>query len=747
MKYTLEKLKKPFSKNNEKKYLLSGGTFLFLAFNLLLVCGFCKFSFYVLKNHRSAVERDSLIKTYVDVQPQSTKRHTVPAYFSLSEQNKEIPSPFFVKRSTEKAGLIHQVALNDNIPSPAFERTKSVSIPAVEKSPVRPPVIRPAVRETPDRPESEKQDDIISKESPSSPAVSLDDLMASGLELLNQSEKAVIIASEQFLNEDVLPEKTASSTKTETAQVATKPFQKVSDKKEEIKKKEQKETRWVDVAELRRQLNASKQEEIKRQNAAMLEMNGSKQVASLDTESFSDVQEHRRTPDQTRTVENDTKKETAKPAVTPPETEKEAEEEIKSSEKTTQVAVVQDIPFSEATPAPEQIQKTPPSPSSFKHKAALAGDSPDLWKIAAVKGTSKKNIGGNEEKTVQNKTGETVSPVAQTAFSNKQDIIYRNGKAVALQQERKSLNWLDRQEAAVWTSMSQSDTPSVWSAGTETDPSSSEKAKAFRVADEQPVPATSTQEISSAPVRVIGEEKKPETKENPILLPLGSSAPAAASAQPSGTTPSAPGQNPAQSFPNIAAGSTDTDKTAATPDDGLMTKIFSFFGKNETPEGVPSIGSDDSVKAKQDSTEKTQNDTSAGSFSAAPSLIVPKTKTETKSIDPTELRLTFKPDNTEMSVQSIKWIKALGQKAKKDIQNAVEVRMSNINPALQNKRFAIIRNTLLGVGMEEVQIIPVVTDRTPHTIVLRMITLPEEGYTEYTTESNGIKERLYYKQW
>ena len=168
MKYTLEKLKTPFSKNNEKKYLLSGGTFLFLAFNLLLVCGFCKFSFYVLKNHRSAVERDSLIKTYVDVQPQSMKHHTVPAYFSLSAQNKEIPSPFFVKRNTESTDLLHRVALNDNIPSPAFEKTKKARPPVVEKSPVRPPVIRPVVRETPDSPESGKQDDIISKGNSSS---------------------------------------------------------------------------------------------------------------------------------------------------------------------------------------------------------------------------------------------------------------------------------------------------------------------------------------------------------------------------------------------------------------------------------------------------------------------------------------------------------------------------------------------------------------------------------------------------
>lgn len=49
--------------------------------------------------------------------------------------------------------------------------------------------------------------------------------------------------------------------------------------------------------------------------------------------------------------------------------------------------------------------------------------------------------------------------------------------------------------------------------------------------------------------------------------------------------------------------------------------------------------------------------------------------------------------------------------------------------------------------MEDVQIIPVITDRTPHTIVLRMIVLPEEGYTEYTSENGGIQERLYYKKW
>ena len=122
-------------------------------------------------------------------------------------------------------------------------------------------------------------------------------------------------------------------------------------------------------------------------------------------------------------------------------------------------------------------------------------------------------------------------------------------------------------------------------------------------------------------------------------------------------------------------------------------------------------------------------------------------KTYQKEIIPTEMRLTFRPESSEISAQSVKWIKAFGQKAKKDIQNAVEVRMSSVDLEVQEKRFAIIHSILTGVGMEDVQIIPIITDRTPHTIVLRMIVLPEEGYTEYTSEEGGIKERIYYRQW
>ena len=58
---------------NKKKFPLTAGTAIFMSACFLLVMGLCKFSFYVLKNHRSAVSRDEFIQTYVDVQPFARK--------------------------------------------------------------------------------------------------------------------------------------------------------------------------------------------------------------------------------------------------------------------------------------------------------------------------------------------------------------------------------------------------------------------------------------------------------------------------------------------------------------------------------------------------------------------------------------------------------------------------------------------------------------------------------------------------
>lgn len=198
--------------------------------------------------------------------------------------------------------------------------------------------------------------------------------------------------------------------------------------------------------------------------------------------------------------------------------------------------MVQDVPFAGTAESPQQT-------TGVKQTAVLAGDSPSLWKIAKARGKPKNTLAAKEEETTEviEKPAENTVMAAAEPKQEKPTVIYKNGKvsAVVPNQSQKSLNWLDRQEAAVWTSMSQSDTPSVWSAAADAQTVSTDRAKAFRVADEQLAPSgsntaggtpqqTENNIINSLPVRIVGEEQKPEAKVNPLLLPLGTPAPVSA---------------------------------------------------------------------------------------------------------------------------------------------------------------------------------------------------------------------------
>ncbi len=728
-----------------KKYRLSAGTAAFLAFNFLMILGFCKFSFYVLKNHRSAVERDTLVKTYVDVQPYSGARPESPSYIVL--KNQRTPAPFF-DRTTEKAkaGDPPPVFAAAEIPAPApvMKKTAKAALPVIAKTDKRPPVIRPAAAPV-----------VIAAATPApETGADLDNLMSSGLSLLTESDET-LIASQSILQEE--PEQT------EPASLAPKPAapetlvvvaaakiptpvekKPAAQKKKPAAKKERTGTHWVDIAQLRRSLTDAAAEtqkaETERKNAALLNMNGAKQTAALNTQTATDA--------------------VAAPEPAAPETAKKK----KTEDKAVKTAVVQDVPFA-GTAEKNDVSQT--AKAKKPDTAAIAGNSADLWKIARVRGSSK-GVGAPEKTAakepeklkIAQKSGS--EPAAAPKPAGQKTVIYRNGRDVTPDKAREtSLNWLDRQEAAVWTSMSQSDTPSVWSAAADgvSDP---DRAKAFRVADEQPAPATGDKKdekpednvVSSLPVRVVGEEQKPEAKTNPLLLPLGAPTAAPAAAVKAQAAPAViPTGIPQNVNPAGLAAALAPETVPAAEnktDDGLVNKIFSFFGKPDAA-AVPEIGSGAPAEMAAADVSK-DNETAApdpkpAAKSAGKKDTAAAPAKPAQDIAPTELRLTFRPDSSEMSAQSVKWVKAFGQRAKKDIQNAVEVRMSNTNPALQEKRFALIRSTLVGAGMEDVQILPVMTDRTPHTIVLRMIVLPEEGYTEYTSDNGGIKERLYYRKW
>lgn len=755
--------------SREKRFPLSAGTALFLAFNFMLILGFCKFSFYVLKNHRDAVDRVALVGTYVDVQPAGALKERSP-YIKTASGGSVAPAPFFTDFSGKR----------DESESPRPDLRNVVPVAAV----VRPPVLRAPKTKVDSLPVSERTPRFSERSSiGNDDGVSLDNLMASGLDLLDKSGESV--AASEILLDDPAPaiavrenggeanktttvaaaESIASEIQIADAAPAVEKAPPIAVKKETKKKVSapKEGTRWIDIAALRRELadrnnddSVKQKNEIARQNAAMLDMNDAHQTADADARSASDAV----VPAPAGSVEK-TATPKSKTATVPPSKPVPAENKPSAAV---------------APPVANAAEKKAPPPAKSTH---LAGNAQSLWKVAKVRGKSNTPETKAAEPARQPSVPEkdsagdgALTPMDNPASDNGgASVIYRNGKAkpVETAAQKKSLNWLDRQEAAVWTSMSQSDAPSVWSASAESVPA--DRARAFRIADEQPAPvATQTlpesdagnknDVVNSAPVRTVGEAEKPESKTNPLLLPLGGSKPQTTETPAlTATTTATPVTAPAATIPTNPAGlsaalsnspaTNPASPNAAATDDGLVNKIFSFFGKPEV-DALPSIGSGAPVEKSEekkpvDNVKKPKAATvqTAGQKPAA----AVKRENENRFSVPSELRLTFRPDSSEMSAQTVKWIKAFGLRVKNDIQNAVEIRMSNTNPTLQEKRFAIIYSTLTGVGVEDVQIIPVMTDRTPHTIVLRMIVLPEEGYTEYTSDNGGIKERLYYKQW
>ena len=743
-----------------RKYSLSAGAAVFLALTFLLILGVCKFSFYALKNHRNVRERN-IISSYADVPTNAV--FTEKTSYALADRTKRISSPL----SPQK-----QIYVKNDKADNKFDTNLAAPVLALNVRPVineykRPPVISSKTDNSIENTHSvmefdEKNDD----------AVSLDTLMISGINLLTESSEK-IIASENLLKDEpfVDEKKTSESTPLEkegkdeeVIKIKTEPTV-VTTNAEKIKQRQNtpSKTYWVDVDHLRSQIKSQITSES--ENTVLLTADVASHTVQKEQPRFENVSSVSKT----------------------------SNESVSLKEKTSSTAF-SSIPTKKIAEAVKKESKT-----------ALAGNSPELWKIAKVKG-QKENVLDKRDSAAEEKTNNESDPNSLLTVSSEEEnknIIYRNGRPtdVVIKKQQKSLNWLERQEAAVWTSMSQTDTPSVWSAAADASDVPAERAKAFRVAEDiaatketisteeknvnsssdtqasQVITETSEEKkakadqeqdvLNSASPRVVGEKEKPEGKINPLLLPLGNptptNLPTTNVSTPVQTTPinekptlteqappALPKVNPTGLSEILSQQKEDPEqknqKTENSEEnDGLMNKLFSFFGKTETdPDEMPSLGTGSSVKKESTNKNTKKKQTKRKVVSSSKNQIV---KDDDKDIITTEMRLTFKPGSSEISAQSVKWIKDFGQRAKLDIQNAIEVRMSNLDQEIQEKRFALIRSALLGVGLQEVQIIPVVTDRTPHTIVLRMIVLPEEGYTEYTTELGGVKERMYYKKW
>ena len=704
---------------NKKKMPLTAGTAIFMSACFLLVMGLCKFSFYVLKNHRSAVSRDEFIQTYVDVQPLSAeKEHRTATRIILKESESVIPADFFKPAAEKKETVVARVS---TAPLPVYKRPPVIR-PKPEPAVVKP---MPAEETVPDA---------------DSLPISLDTLMAEGKDVLDSSDK-LFLDSQDLLAEDenvvaqadVLapakavkpPPALATAEPAAVKTVAAKPAEtKQSPVKSASVVKTETAERWIDIAALR--------EQIKREQANASFMDDSGKVAAAAVH-------------ETDAVE-------AKAA---PETVKETAAVVKKEETPAASPAVQT--------AAKEPASVPASPFLTKEQIAQSNLLPKSpWKVAKVGGKSS-NALAVKDGAVKKEEPATAKSQTSVAEAPQAKVIYKNGRAKKIDmpaESDKSLNWLDRKEAAVWTSLSQSDSPSVWAIG---DSRPAETAKAFRVAaeeTEQPEkkdePAEKN-EISSAPVRTVGKEEKPEAIANPVLLPLGTSAgtPAPVAAQNPTATAPAPAATATPAAAPIIPAAAQTATPAAdeqkAADPSLVNKLFSIFNSSSADEPLPTIGGavplSDDKKEEAPAPEPAAAEVKTVVLKEAPAAAKTADKDKEQEILPSEIRLTFKPDGAEMSAQSVKWIKAFGLRVKKDIQRAIEVRMSNENIALQEKRFALIRSTLVGVGVNDAQIVPFMTNRSPHTIILRIFDVPEEGVTEYTTSLDGTKETLYYRKW
>lgn len=747
-------------KKNKNTPSLSVGFALAVFAVFLIISGTCKLAFYALKAHRNAVSREPLVQAFVDIQPFSEDIKNNTNTMVYRDKNSNAPGIIFKKDKPQLANITK----ND------------------EKITKRPPVLIQQATIVPKAPALVEEEspfvDIDSSEivDADTTPLPLNDMMASAKSLLDTSDKQVtqtaILLNEEEQKPVSLPNSETKKTEQSEITVAHATIKKNVEKfvkngynpnKSKFLTKNdspiQNKT-WLNEEALRRKIaeeenqkflsNETATAAVEVQNTDSVEnKNPSNSESGLKT---NDVQE----------VENKQSIESnivASQQETPAFKSAEEIKILKEKQKKTAQAQKSSSPFL----TPEEIKKLREDPNP---------DSP--WVVAKVGGKTPKNLA---IKPTEQKKMESEKPVYHSTNLNKDDVvltelsehseksetssseIFRYDRKIEQNEENKkddshSLNWMDREQAAVWTSLSQTDTPSVWEKNEKTENLNS--VKAFRVADELTAEEISkteetkknieSNEISSKTARII-EDEKPEGIKNPTLLPLPDNA-AKGLPTPVPSSISSIGQVQSAQTPGLPQSTTanntkmENDKPV---DKSLVNKIFSIF-KTEEDQQSPSMQNTNTqagtpkVASKMPTLGNTQN-------KIKPVVEAQTKKVVEKQIMPSEIRLTFKPDSTEISAQSVKWIKSFGQSVKSDIQKAIEVRMSSTSPALQEKRFAIIRSILIGVGVNDVQIVPLLTDRTPHTIVLRTYQIPDEEVAEYTTSTDGIKASLYYKKW
>lgn len=98
-----------------------------------------------------------------------------------------------------------------------------------------------------------------------------------------------------------------------------------------------------------------------------------------------------------------------------------------------------------------------------------------------------------------------------------------------------------------------------------------------------------------------------------------------------------------------------------------------------------------------------------------------QTNQELPLIMPMDLKVSFYPNAADFSGQTIKWLKVFSHKALQDPRYVIEVRLSNENLLLQQKRLFVIQQILANSGLSSHQLVVDYVTRPRDSLVLRMV--------------------------
>ena len=115
---------------------------------------------------------------------------------------------------------------------------------------------------------------------------------------------------------------------------------------------------------------------------------------------------------------------------------------------------------------------------------------------------------------------------------------------------------------------------------------------------------------------------------------------------------------------------------------------------------------------------------------------------------PIEMRLAFQPGRAEISGQTLKWIRAFADKAKKDETTALEIRINGTNfQELQQKRLTLLSNILAHDGVIPEKVNTIFTDREPNSFIIRTIKVNNKPKFGATRGNKPVSNSRRYQHW